>query len=124
MPLRESEFFKDTRLGFERGELPRRGPIPRDISARRVCPDDRQPLGIAVRKRTQQEAVDDAEYCTVGTNAQSQSEHGDSSEARILEEHSRAVAQVLKYCLHSQISEIEFKRDYGTYGNNGTNGKQ
>src|SRR5262245_52508847 len=63
-------------------------------------PDNRQTFRVAVRKRAQQQAVDDAEDGRVSADAQSQCDNGYNSEAGFLQKHSRAVAQILKQCLH------------------------
>jgi site-specific DNA recombinase len=57
--------------------------------------DDNQPVGFFDRQLPDQHLVHDAENRRVGANANRQGEHGYCRKARGLEQHSRAVAQVL-----------------------------
>src|SRR6266576_2136403 len=52
-------------------------------------------MGIWIRKRSQQERIDNTEDCCCCPNPQRQGKHCDGSEAGILAEHSCAKAQVL-----------------------------
>ena len=61
-----------------------------------VLPDDREPIGIAVRQRLQQQRVDDAEDRGVRADAERQRGDGDEAEARRAQQQPRAVAKVLK----------------------------
>jgi len=46
-----------------------------------MTPDNREPFGVAVRERTQQKSVDNAENRRVRSDAERESEHGHGGEA-------------------------------------------
>jgi len=59
-------------------------------------PNSHELFGIGIRQRLNQHRIDHAENRSVGSNAQRQRDHGNQGEARFLDQHSRAVAQVLQ----------------------------
>src|SRR5215510_6501567 len=63
-------------------------------------------FGVFDRQRFEQHSVNQAKDSGVRSNAERERENGDGGEAGFLQQHSRAVAQVLKQCLH----EISWKR--------------
>jgi hypothetical protein len=55
---------------------------------------------LVIGQRSQQQGVHHAEDGRIRANAQTERQHGNQREAGILQQHSRAVAQVLPKCLH------------------------
>src|SRR5262245_49039435 len=62
-----------------------------------ICPQDHHPIRFVIRQRFEQHRVNDAEYCCVRADAERQSEDGNQGEARIFQQHSRAITQVLNH---------------------------
>src|SRR6185436_10567440 len=60
-----------------------------------VSPRPDQSVGLGKRQRLDQHGVDYAEDRHIGADAHTERQNGDQREARILEQHSRAVAHVL-----------------------------
>jgi hypothetical protein len=56
--------------------------------------DEDQPVAILVRQRLQQHAVDDTEDRGVRPDPQTERDHRENGESRILEQRSRAVAKI------------------------------
>src|SRR5512142_2145887 len=59
-------------------------------------------LRLRVRKRPQQDAVDEAEYRGIRADAERQSQHGNSAEARILANEPQGVTKILRNGPHHQ----------------------
>src|SRR5882672_2682697 len=59
--------------------------------------NDYQPLRFGIRQRPEQHRIDDTENRSVGADSQRQRQYRNQCEARILRQHSCAVAQVLPY---------------------------
>src|SRR5262249_17626335 len=57
-------------------------------------------------ERAQEHGIDDGEDRSVRADTQSQRENSNQSEARLLHQHSRAVAQILPDRLHNSSEEI------------------
>ena len=57
-------------------------------------PDEHEPVGIAVRQRTEQDPVQEAENGSVGADAERQCQHGDGRKHRLLAERSDRVPDV------------------------------
>jgi len=74
-------------------------------------PSDDQPLLFGEGQRAQQHRIHDAEDQRVRSNAQSERDHGDQAKMGLLQQHSRAEAQVLPECSHSrfQVSGFRFQ---------------
>ena len=71
--------------------------LPRDLV------EQYQPLEILIRKRAQQNAVDEAEDRAGRADSQRQRNDRGQSEARLLQQHSQTVARVLPKCFHSDF---------------------
>src|SRR5689334_4198075 len=61
-----------------------------------VKEDSYQTIGIAVRQRTQQYGIHDAENGRVGSHAQSQHQDSHDRECGLLDEHAQTIANILK----------------------------
>jgi hypothetical protein len=66
--------------------------------------DERDPLRLLVWQRPQQHGVNDAEDRRNSSDAQTERDHGNQSEARFLNEHSRSETRVLPECAHGSFS--------------------
>ncbi len=69
-----------------------------------LFPQHHDTAGLAEWQRLQNECVDDAEHGRVGTDAQSERDHGHDSESRTADEDSNGVAQVLNEVVHQSYS--------------------
>ena len=78
---------------------------PRRDASRAAVEQHDQPIGIVIRQRPQQHAVDDGEDGGVGADAERERQHGDEREAGLPAQHARGVAKVLQRaeltCSHS-----------------------
>ena len=66
-----------------------------------VLPQEGEAFAVGVGKRAEEGGVGEAEDGGVGADAESEGEHGDSSEARRFAQHAQAMAQVLNQCAHT-----------------------
>src|ERR1700730_16107758 len=66
-------------------------------------PNSHQLFGIRKRQRPQQHCIDDAEDCRVRTYTECQRYSGNDAEARRLEQHAYAVADVLPKIFHVRL---------------------
>src|SRR6266508_3778333 len=78
----------------------RRRFLLREAGERRLFPDHHQSLMLVKRQRPEQHGVDQTEYGRIRADAQRQSDDGYNCKAGLLQQHSRAEAQVLQQCLH------------------------
>src|ERR1041384_1932515 len=62
------------------------------------------PIGIWIRKRPQQNGINDAKNCGVGANAEREGQHRDKSECRLVCQHSQGVTKILENGTHSSYS--------------------
>src|SRR5262249_37563586 len=66
-------------------------------------------LRFRVWKRTQQHRIHDAEDRRASADAQAESERSDGSEPGLLQQHPRAVAQILTYCFNAWDAASKFQ---------------
>jgi hypothetical protein len=69
--------------------------------------EERQPLGILIRQRAQQDGVDDAENGCIDADAQAERENDDQREARLFQQTSRRIADVLPEHFHLVFASNE-----------------
>ncbi len=72
------------------------------VLRREMVEDERDPVRIGIRERTQQNAVDDAEDRGGSTNSKSERKNRDDSESRAAAQHTPAVSNILKKGLHEE----------------------
>ena len=72
-----------------------------DVVLRVVRPQDRETAGVLVWQRPEQHGINYAEDRGVRANAEGQCHYYDGGEANILQQHSDAVAKILKKSLHA-----------------------
>src|SRR5207237_4198269 len=57
-------------------------------------------FGVRKRKRTEENAVDEAEDSGIGADAERERNNGDSGEAFMLQQHAQAVADIVQKAVH------------------------
>src|SRR4029078_3589980 len=67
-------------------------------------PDDCQLFRMLKRERPKQNRMDDSENRRVRANAECEGYHGDSVEARMLQEYARRIAQILPHGVESHAA--------------------
>src|SRR6266581_6155756 len=72
----------------------------RQSPGRERVPDPDDPMGIWIRKRSQQERIDNTEDCCRCANAKREGENRDASESWGFAQHAQAEAQILNEILN------------------------
>ena len=90
-----------TRLDVE--VLGRREPVFRDVESRRSVPEDREPVGILIGQRSEQQRTGDAEDRAVGADADRDRQDRDSSQPRGPQKRANGIAEVLEQRRHAGI---------------------
>src|ERR1051325_6548049 len=71
-----------------------------EACARTLLMQDYEPIAVAVWQGLEEDSVDYAEDCGVGSYAQSESQYRDDGESRILSKHAQSVANVSPERIH------------------------
>ena len=79
--LREGHLLEGMVLVLNVDVLAGRGPIAQNADCGRMQPDGREPVGMRIGKRTQQQRVDHAEDGGIGADADGQRGHDDQGQA-------------------------------------------
>src|SRR5262249_16485296 len=86
------------------------------VAAAENAPNLNQPFRFAIRHSAHQHPVDNRKYRRVRPDSERQRENSDQSKAGFLQQHSRAVAQVLPECLHHTSPFSQCRSTIGVTG--------
>ncbi len=98
---RDGDLLESVMPGLDVEVLRRGEPVLRDAQAGRAVPEDDQPVGVLIRKRTQQQCARDAEDGRVRPDAERDREHGRGREAGRSRKRTNRVARVLYHRIGS-----------------------
>ncbi len=125
--LRDGHLVEGVVLVLNVDVLAGRGPVAENADCRRMQPDGRQPVGMRIGKRTQQQRVDHAENGGIGADADGQGGHDDQRQHHVLAKHAKGVAKILEPEAHEilpgwrfndrtgpgvEANNTDLKRDY------------
>jgi propanediol dehydratase small subunit len=93
-------------------ELGKRHPELVETKAGKLTGDKDQALRLRVRQRPQDDAVDDTEYCGIGTDPEGQRQDGDGGESRLAPERPERVTQILQERVHGVVRRVRPLRSW------------